>query len=187
MCDSSQFQRIGKHWWFKFSINPFHVTDLFWYPLKTSENLWFCDVFRGYQKWSVAWNGFTLLHKNICIFFNNSRGNTTILRDLFAARLTLSVKFCRLKVTKFLETFVTFNRQNFLNDKIDKRRIFFTVEISHQILIFYSKCLFLFFTSLEHLELYLQSKKGTMGGIFCKKVRNSIDSNLFSWKKKFSS
>ena len=22
-------------------INPFHATDLFWYPLKTSENLWF--------------------------------------------------------------------------------------------------------------------------------------------------
>ena len=95
----------------------------------------------------------------------------------FCCSTSLSVKFCRLKVTKFLKTSVTFNRQNFLNDKIDKRRIFFTVEIFHQILIFYSKCLFLFFTSLEHLELYLQSKKGTMGGIFCKKVRNSVDSN----------
>ena len=37
--------------------NPFHATDLFWYPLKTSENLWFSDVFRGYQKRLVAWNG----------------------------------------------------------------------------------------------------------------------------------
>ena len=37
-------------------INPFHATDLFWYPLKTSENLRFSDVFRGYQKRSVAWN-----------------------------------------------------------------------------------------------------------------------------------
>ena len=36
---------------------PFHATDLFWYPLKTSENFWFFDVFRGYQKRSVAWNG----------------------------------------------------------------------------------------------------------------------------------
>ena len=26
-------------------------------PLKTSENLWFSDVFRGYQIRSVAWNG----------------------------------------------------------------------------------------------------------------------------------
>ena len=31
-------------------INPYHVTDLFWHPLKTSENLWFSDVFRRYQK-----------------------------------------------------------------------------------------------------------------------------------------
>ena len=33
-------------------IKPFHATDLFLYPLKTSEN-----VFREYQKRSVAWNG----------------------------------------------------------------------------------------------------------------------------------
>ena len=32
-------------------IKPFHATDLFWYPLKTSENQ------RGYQKRSVAGNG----------------------------------------------------------------------------------------------------------------------------------
>ena len=41
----------------KIFLNPFHAIDLFWYPLKTSENLWFSDVFRGYQKRSVAWNG----------------------------------------------------------------------------------------------------------------------------------
>ena len=38
-------------------INPFHATDLFWYPLKTSENHRFSDAFRGYQKRSVAGNG----------------------------------------------------------------------------------------------------------------------------------
>ena len=38
-------------------INPFYATDLFWYPLKTSENQRFSDVFRGYQKRPVAWNG----------------------------------------------------------------------------------------------------------------------------------
>ena len=37
-------------------LNPFHATDLFWYPLKTSENLWFSDVFRGCQKRSdIEW------------------------------------------------------------------------------------------------------------------------------------
>ena len=38
-------------------FNPFHATDLFWYPLKTSENQRFSDVFREYQKKSVSWNG----------------------------------------------------------------------------------------------------------------------------------
>ena len=28
-------------------INPYYATGLFPYPLKTSENLWFSDVFRG--------------------------------------------------------------------------------------------------------------------------------------------
>ena len=36
------------------SFNPYQATDLFWFPLKTSENLWFSDVFRGYQKRSVT-------------------------------------------------------------------------------------------------------------------------------------
>ena len=38
-------------------INPFHATDLFWYPLKTSENQRCFNVYRGYQKRSVASNG----------------------------------------------------------------------------------------------------------------------------------
>ena len=37
-------------------VNPFYATDLFRYPLKTSKNQRFCDVFRGYRKRSVAWN-----------------------------------------------------------------------------------------------------------------------------------
>ena len=36
------------------NVNPFHATGLFRYPLKTSENLWFPDVFRGYRKRLVA-------------------------------------------------------------------------------------------------------------------------------------
>ena len=38
-------------------LNSFHATDLFEYPQKTSENHRFSDVFRGYPKRSVAWNG----------------------------------------------------------------------------------------------------------------------------------
>ena len=47
---------------FKIFFNPFHATDLFWYPLKTSENVWFSDVFKGYQKGSVAWNGLSSIY-----------------------------------------------------------------------------------------------------------------------------
>ena len=37
-------------------ISPCHATGLFLYPLKTSENQRFSDVFRGYRKRPVAWN-----------------------------------------------------------------------------------------------------------------------------------
>ena len=35
-------------------INPFQANVPFLYPLKTSENLWFSDVFRGYRKGTLA-------------------------------------------------------------------------------------------------------------------------------------
>ena len=40
------------------SLNKFHPTDLFLKPLKSSEKLWFCNVFRGYRKRPEAGNGF---------------------------------------------------------------------------------------------------------------------------------
>ena len=36
---------------------PFHATGFVLYTLKTSQNQRFFDVFRGYRKKSVAWNG----------------------------------------------------------------------------------------------------------------------------------
>ena len=36
------------------TLNPFHGTGLFLCPLKTSENLWFCDVFQEVQKEIIA-------------------------------------------------------------------------------------------------------------------------------------
>ena len=35
--------------------NSFQVNVLFLYPQKTSEKLWFSDVFRGYRKGTLAW------------------------------------------------------------------------------------------------------------------------------------
>ena len=49
-------------------FNPFHANDLFWYPLKTSENQRFSDVFREYQKRSVSWNGLKSNGKRCEIF-----------------------------------------------------------------------------------------------------------------------
>ena len=48
-----------------FPVNPFHATDLFIYPLKTSENLWFSDVFRGNIKRPVAWYGLSYTQTQI--------------------------------------------------------------------------------------------------------------------------
>ena len=42
-----------------FFISPHHTTGLFLYPLKTLEIQCFSDVFRGYKKRPVAWNGLT--------------------------------------------------------------------------------------------------------------------------------
>ena len=41
----------------KCSLNLSHATGHFLCPLKTSEKLWFSDVFRRYRKRPVAWNG----------------------------------------------------------------------------------------------------------------------------------
>ena len=51
--------------------NPFHVTGLFQYPLKTSENQRFSDVFLGYRKRPVAQFTLPLLQ---CIVLNSLVG-----------------------------------------------------------------------------------------------------------------
>ena len=48
-------------------VNPFHATDPFWYLLKISENLWFSNVFNGYQNRSLAWNGLILFSRILII------------------------------------------------------------------------------------------------------------------------
>ena len=40
---------IGTIW-----VNQFHTASFFLYLLKTSENLWFFDIFRGYRKRSMT-------------------------------------------------------------------------------------------------------------------------------------
>ena len=45
------FLKLGILLFFK----QFDETGLFLYPLTTSENHWFSDIFKGYRKNSVAW------------------------------------------------------------------------------------------------------------------------------------
>ena len=42
------------------SLEPSHASGFFLYLLRTSENLWFSDVFRGSRKKAVARNGLLL-------------------------------------------------------------------------------------------------------------------------------
>ena len=49
-------------------VNTFHVTGLFLHALKKSESLWFSDVYRGYRKRPVTWNG---LNKGNQLFRNS--------------------------------------------------------------------------------------------------------------------
>ena len=45
---------------FEINIMPFHAIGFFLYPLKTSENLWFSNVFKGYRNKPIERNGLTL-------------------------------------------------------------------------------------------------------------------------------
>ena len=53
---------------------PHFIHWFFLYPLKTSENPWFSDIFRGYRKKPVVWNGviylFSVLVK--CLLISSS-------------------------------------------------------------------------------------------------------------------
>ena len=54
-------------------VNPFHDTGVFLYPMKTSENQRFSDVFRGYRKRLVAWNRLMYFQKHqmlLCYFLS---------------------------------------------------------------------------------------------------------------------
>ena len=43
------------------ALTHFRLNFTFLYPLTTSENLWFSDVFRGYIDGTLAWNGSSFL------------------------------------------------------------------------------------------------------------------------------
>ena len=75
MINKSKRLRVTKY---KDIINPSHNTGLFRYLLKTSENIWLSDVFRGYRKRPVARNGLIMALEKI----THSETTQTSKRDL---------------------------------------------------------------------------------------------------------
>ena len=51
-------------------FNSFHTAGLFLYPLKTSENQRFSDVFRGCRKGLVAWHRFMTNRRHVRHFLH---------------------------------------------------------------------------------------------------------------------
>ena len=68
------YEKSGFYVDFLSQFNLFRATGLFPYPLKTSGNQRFSDVFRGYRKRPVAWNGLTFLNTDIKQNLLNSKG-----------------------------------------------------------------------------------------------------------------
>ena len=56
------------------NINPFHTNVPFLYPLKTLENLWFSDVFRGYRNGTLAWKVLTHFSPVLCFEWKSVTG-----------------------------------------------------------------------------------------------------------------
>ena len=78
-CEDDDIGRFSNlHYTFIYVINPFHATGLFLYPLETSEKLWFSDVFRGYRKRLVAWNGLSTAFSSRICSNSNSMNNYTL-------------------------------------------------------------------------------------------------------------
>ena len=49
---SQKYLDAGKY--YRLLTNPFHATSLILYPMKTSETLWFSNVFRGVQRETIV-------------------------------------------------------------------------------------------------------------------------------------
>ena len=90
-------------------INPFHVTGLFLYPLKTSENQRFSYNFRGYRKRPVEWNRLTG-----CLL-KNMRSNSSCPGLSCLGSLTSRIPFLEENYFNKSKHFLAFSRSVLLN------------------------------------------------------------------------
>ena len=68
-------------------------------PLISFDTPWFSDVFRGYQKRSVAWNGLNKFHRVSIQLISNDSINTILLKENFSRQILLR-SFCLLILIK---------------------------------------------------------------------------------------
>ena len=74
--------------WFDLSINPFHATSPFFYPLKISENL-SLSVFRGYRKRPATWNNLV----TIIVWFSKKKCLFCLVKLLFMKNMNCSLSW----------------------------------------------------------------------------------------------
>ena len=97
----------------------------FLYPLKTSENLWFSDVFKGYRKRLVAWNGLRLQRKKLIyrtwllLNFNNSNQINFVLKENYKYYYIISLLRKKIKVSYVFPSWLEwFTKSSFNFSKI---------------------------------------------------------------------
>ena len=74
-------------------FKPFHATGLFRYLLKTSENHWFSDVFKGYRKRPVVWNGLKSCQISMMALFINYFHQKTLSQIFERVLIHLCISF----------------------------------------------------------------------------------------------
>ena len=77
---------------------------MFLYPLKTSENICFSDVFRGYWNGALAWN--ESRHDLLNTEFNRLRSNSKRLPDAPVCRCSSEKRFLKISQYSQQNTFV---------------------------------------------------------------------------------
>ena len=87
---SSLYQAVKRCFLLNTFLKTFYINVPFLYPLKTSENLRFCDVFRGYRNGTLAQKGLILTVPQQLFIINNRLHN--IQSHIFSKNFIASAK-----------------------------------------------------------------------------------------------
>ena len=88
-----------------FLFNPLQPSVAFLYPLKTSENQRFSDIFRGYWKRPVAWNRLTWLGDILFTLMHEENIMTFDVRSNFISHMMTNITQLSNELTVFIFCF----------------------------------------------------------------------------------